>query len=101
MEAQERQLSRERAKRMRLWLGLFAIGLIVSIPGRALAQRGLHVVSSPFINNSSLNGVSAIAGNDIWAVGVISGRSDVTLAEHFNGTSWSVVSTPTVKSGLL
>ena len=84
---------------MQLCGGLLAIGIIASGAASALAQQGLHIVPSPFISNSSLNGVAAIADNDIWAVGVVSGRSDVTLAEHFNGTSWSVIPTPAVQGG--
>jgi len=42
--------------------------------------------------NSHLNGVAAIAANDVWAVG---GSDDfetyTTLVEHWDGTSWSIV----------
>jgi hypothetical protein len=54
-----------KALRSRVLLGLLAIGMIASGPGRAFGQQGLHVVSSPFVNNSSLNGVAAISDNDI------------------------------------
>jgi hypothetical protein len=63
---------------------------------------GLHVVTSPQINGSTLNATAAIADNDFWAVGSIAGSkaSDTaTLAEHFDGSNWSVVATPTVKGG--
>jgi hypothetical protein len=39
----------------------------------------------------SLNGISALAADDIWAVGSGSGK---TLAEHWNGSTWSVVASP-------
>src|SRR5258708_98774 len=57
---------------------------------------GLHVVRSPFISNSSLDAAVIIADNDIWAVGFIGAGSGPfqTLAEHFDGTSWSIVSSP-------
>jgi hypothetical protein len=42
-----------------------------------------------------VNAVSAISGNDIWAVGT----NSHTLAEHWNGTSWSMVSTPNAGVG--
>jgi hypothetical protein len=62
------------------------------------AGNGLHVVASPFINNSTLSAAVAIADNDIWAVGSFATGSTAstqqTLAEHFDGTSWSVVPTP-------
>lgn len=44
-------------------------------------------------NNNFLFAVSALSSNDVWAVGsyTLSGR---TLVEHWNGTAWSVVSSP-------
>jgi len=90
-----------RPTRLPLLAGLVAVGIITYTPGWALGQQGLHVVASPFINNSILFGTSAIAGNDIWAVGEVgSGATSQTLAEHFNGTSWSVIATPAVKGGV-
>jgi hypothetical protein len=41
---------------------------------------------------------AAIADNDIWAVGR-GGSGPGTLAEHFDGKSWSVVPTPPLPSG--
>jgi hypothetical protein len=40
---------------------------------------------------SYLNGVSALATNDVWAVGE---THDGTLIEHWDGNSWSVVPSP-------
>jgi hypothetical protein len=56
---------------------------------------GLHVVPGPFVSNSFLEAVAAIADNYIWAVGSIGSGSGPfqTIAEHFDGTSWSVVPT--------
>jgi hypothetical protein len=68
------------------------------------AVQGLQVVPSPQFAGGLLATV-AIADNDIWAVGF---NAQVppppapfvpTLAEHFNGTSWSVVPTPPLPSG--
>ncbi len=45
-----------------------------------------------------LNGITAVSANDVWAVGyynVDPGPSH-TLVEHWNGTAWSVVSSPNV-----
>jgi hypothetical protein len=65
------------------------------------ATSGLQVVPSPTIANSQLLSTAAITASDIWAVGDVlgSGGSFSTLAEHFDGTSWSVVSTPTPPKG--
>ena len=50
------------------------------------ATTGLNVVTSPIVANSVLNGTAAISANDIWAVGF--------AAEQWNGTSWSIITTP-------
>ena len=54
------------------------------------------VVPSPNvgISNNQLYGVSALAANDVWAVGeFLDSDLDVeqTLVEHWDGTAWSVV----------
>src|SRR5258706_14456877 len=56
--------------------------------------NGTHwkVVASPNVNNSlsdSLSGVAAIASNDVWAVGAISGNNIQALTEHWSGGSCS------------
>ena len=45
-----------------------------------------------------LNGVSALASNDVWAVGnyVNGSNNGQTLVEHWDGTAWSVVPSPNV-----
>ncbi len=45
--------------------------------------------------SESLNGISAVAPDDVWAVGTrtVSDR-DSTLVEHWDGTAWSVVPSP-------
>jgi hypothetical protein len=60
------------------------------------------VVNSPSLkqHDNLLNGVAVISANDIWAVGVSSTRNpsvDQTLTEHWNGTKWSIVSSPNVQ----
>ena len=56
------------------------------------------VVPSPNVGPSAnqLNGVAVVAANDIWAVGTSTSSSGVfqTLTEHWDGTSWNVVSSP-------
>jgi hypothetical protein len=47
-------------------------------------------------------GVAAVASNDVWAVGyqeTSSKGSDQPLIEHWDGTSWSVVSSPKLPQG--
>ncbi|PWU10764.1 MAG: hypothetical protein C5B50_24660 [Verrucomicrobia bacterium] len=83
--------------------GLLAlIGLVVTSSFSHAAQ-GLHVVPSPFIANSTLSGAAIISDNDIWAVGDISGSTasaEATLAEHFDGTAWTVIATPAVNGSM-
>lgn len=55
-----------------------------------------HSVPVPATNptfSANLNAVSAASGNDVWAVGSVGSQA---LAEHWNGTAWSIVATPTV-----
>jgi hypothetical protein len=45
--------------------------------------------------NGQLNGVAAIAPNDVWAVGSSGqGAPSRTLIEHWDGTTWSIVPSP-------
>lgn len=48
-----------------------------------------------------LAGVAAVSATDVWAVGYYYNSSSqaVTLIEHWNGTSWSVVKSPNIGSG--
>jgi hypothetical protein len=60
------------------------------------SSTGWTVVPSPnsLAINSYLNGVAAIAPNDVWAVGGTdqSGPPYQSLVEHWDGSSWSIVS---------
>jgi len=51
--------------------------------------------------DGSLFGVAAAASNDVWAVGSQPGNQNPTfgeqLIEHWNGTAWSVVTSPEVQ----
>jgi hypothetical protein len=63
-----------------------------------LLTSGLVVVPSPVVNGSELFSAAVIASNDRWAVGFVAvNGARQTFAEHFNGTSWSVVPTPSLK----
>jgi hypothetical protein len=51
-------------------------------------------------SNSALNGIAAIAANNIYAVGyqpAVNGAM-LALVEHFDGHAWSVVATPNVST---
>jgi hypothetical protein len=48
-----------------------------------------------FPGAGTLSGVSATSGSDVWAVGTAqTGTTSQTLIEHFDGTVWSVVPSP-------
>jgi hypothetical protein len=50
------------------------------------------VVSTPYFQSSIFWGVTALAANDVWAVGESTqGKSYHAVTEHWNGSSWSVV----------
>ncbi len=60
------------------------------------------IVKSPSLkqHDNLLNGAAVVSANDIWAVGVSSTRTpsvNQTLTEHWNGTKWSIVSSPNVQ----
>ncbi|MDQ6694891.1 MAG: S-layer homology domain-containing protein [Chloroflexota bacterium] len=72
-----------------------------SNPGQTLVEHwdgnAWSVVPSPNVGSSGseLVAVSAVAGNDVWAVGDHgSGNASQTLVEHWNGSIWSVVPGP-------
>lgn len=63
--------------------------------------RNWSVVSSPNVGSgpNDLSGIAAVSASNIWAVGGSSLRTSsatLTLIEHWNGTSWSVVPSPNV-----
>lgn len=55
-----------------------------------------HQISSPNAGSSELDGVTATSASDAWAVGYGTNSSftSISLAEHWNGSTWSIVSTP-------
>jgi hypothetical protein len=65
--------------------------------------QGLQTATPPTVpGGGGLNATAVIASNDAWAVGSFNPPGSTLtqpLAEHFNGTSWSVVKTPTVNGG--
>jgi hypothetical protein len=81
-------------------VGFFEPGANVPLQTLTLHWDGTSwsVVSSPNVagtQNNELSGVAAVSANDVWAVGeFINGSNVQTLIEQWNGTSWSVVSSP-------
>jgi hypothetical protein len=59
------------------------------------------VLPQPSVNGPSspvLHGVTAVASNNVWAVGEneeVPGLGITTLIEHWNGSAWSIVASPT------
>ena len=84
---------------------VWAVGTF-ALTGSGIAQTLIEhwdgtswsVVSSPNASTQTneLAGVTAVSASDIWAVGefVTSGGLIQTLIEHWDGTSWSIVSSP-------
>ena len=65
------------------------------------AAWSVTVLPQPAVSGPSspvLHGVTAIATNNVWAVGEneeVPGLGISTLIEHWNGTAWSIVASPT------
>src|SRR6266702_604354 len=75
-------------------------------PAAAQAQTSpWTVVASPNASagNNQLNAVASIAASDVWAVGSAGNAAGNAqpLAEHWDGTSWSIIPTPSVVTGNL
>jgi len=54
------------------------------------------------LGNGGFVGVDGIGPSDVWAVGARSGKragAFITLAEHWDGKSWTIVPTPNGRSG--
>jgi hypothetical protein len=65
------------------------------LEARNLSTKSLVFVPSPSVSGLELLATTAIAHNDMWAVGnvVVPGATQ-PHAVHFDGTKWSLVSTP-------
>ncbi len=55
--------------------------------------RSWKVVST-VKSGSALGAITSVSATDLWAVGSTATNPEMTLAEHFNGSIWSVVPTP-------
>ena len=66
----------------------------------ALAQTSIFAIQrspSPNIFGNTINAVAALSSSEAWAVGYQNDNNlndSRTLAEHWNGTSWTVVKSP-------
>jgi hypothetical protein len=63
------------------------------VPSTPICDGAFHAVASPNgTGNNVLASNAVISVNDAWAVGITNGTttSSRTLAEHWNGTSWSI-----------
>lgn len=58
---------------------------------------------SPGPQSNFLQGVAAVSENDVWAVGdfVDSSNAELTLIEHWDGSTWTVVPSSTPVNGVL
>jgi len=63
----------------------------------------VQTTPSPSTNQNELDGVAAASPQDVWAVGLYTdniGSSSFSLAEHFDGSTWSQVSAPSADTFL-
>lgn len=85
---------------------IWAVGLAFNQPTSAYRTLVEHwngvrwsLVRSPNATGgyNFLNGVAAVAANDVWAVGMAAvEQNSRTLIEHWNGRFWRIVPSPTV-----
>ena len=80
----------------RLQSGHHGVAVPAATVKASTSSNNFQVVAQ--FNNASFTATAAIADNDIWAVGTSNDNASTEqpLAVHFDGTSWSVVSTPTL-----
>ena len=84
-------------RRLPFWCVLLVSSSVLAVGSAAGAASGClsqwSLVQEPS-QGKSLNGLAAIGATDVWGLGNAYGpRSGATLAEHWNGTTWSVVRT--------
>ena len=84
---------------------VLGVVLLIAAPAGA-AGSGWTTVPSPNVNPSQLNSlghVSCVTASDCWAVGSVGAGSfnSTTLAEHWNGSAWSIVQTPNPSTSTL
>ncbi len=70
---------------------------------RTCNSSGWSTVSSPNPSTSynTLNGVAAVSANNVWAVGSYNNSTtSIPLIEHWNGSTWKVVTSPAISGNL-
>lgn len=92
---------------------IWAVGSVTTVIGTTVQTRTLAehwngttwsiVTSRNTTNSNLLTGVAAVATNNLWAVGYTittdgTNQPDKTLVEHWNGTAWSIVASPSPAS---
>ena len=92
---------------------IWAVGSVATVVGTTVQTRTLveHwngtawgvVPSRNAASSNLLTGVAAVAGSNVWAVGYTittdgTNQPDKTLIEHWNGSAWSVVASPSPAS---
>jgi len=92
---------------------MWAAGSVATVAGTTVQTRTLvehwngrawSIVTSRNATNSNLlTGVAAVAANNVWAVGYTvttdgTNQPDKTLIEHWNGSAWSLVASPSPAS---
>jgi hypothetical protein len=68
-----------------------------SVSSAPVCDGGFHPVVTPAIQYQ-LTASAAVGPNDVWAVGFSFASPQRTLAEHWDGASWSIVPTPNPSS---
>jgi hypothetical protein len=89
------------------WATVSAVVLaVLSMAATALAATGWNVDSAPHSapnTNAIINSAFARADSDVWAVGTTFGTAGSSpsppIAYHWNGSVWSLISTPTLSAG--
>ncbi len=84
---------------------VLSVVVLIAAPAGA-AGSGWTIVPSPNVNPSQFNSlarVSCVTASDCWAVGSvgIGSFNSTTLAEHWNGSAWSIVQTPNPSTSTL
>jgi hypothetical protein len=64
---------------------------------------GWSIILSPSLSGGDnyLDGVAAVSSSDVWAVGLalLNSQPGQTLTEHWDGTTWRIVSSPNLGTG--
>jgi hypothetical protein len=85
----------------RIVLSILVLSAPLCLPAVGAANTGaFNVTSSPNqgTSNNDLLGVAAVSASNAWAAGYYQSGTCVcnqrTLTEHWNGSSWTIISTP-------